>query len=67
MKVWILEQGTYDERSVVGVYATAELAMELNPDVWEYNATFNDWNNNKDFSDFRHLYLMDVEVMGQNE
>lgn len=31
MDVWIVEQGCYSERGIVGVYATAEDAMADNP------------------------------------
>ena len=29
--VWVAERGIYSDRGVVGVYATAEVAMEDNP------------------------------------
>lgn len=31
MKVWIAEQGAYENCGIVGVYATAELAMDAHP------------------------------------
>lgn len=31
MKVYVVEQGVYEDRKVVGVYATPEAAMEAHP------------------------------------
>ncbi len=31
MKVWIVEEGIYDSRSIVGVYATRESALAAHP------------------------------------
>ncbi len=31
MKVWIVESGCYDDRIIIGVYATREAAIAANP------------------------------------
>jgi hypothetical protein len=48
--VWLLEMGLYDEKGVVGIYSTAEQAMEGVKGTWQQDAD-GDWSNDLDWDD----------------
>ncbi len=74
MEVWLLEQGCYDSCVIVGVFSTAERAMEANPPREGWNRgpasaersggwqQLNDhWDNGLDWDDGMVLYSMEID------
>lgn len=71
MKVWILERGCYEEKYVVGLYVSSDLAIRENPVVigpkttvirpggWQQDKSGN-WDNGLDWSQAERLFAMEV-------
>lgn len=41
--VYVLEAGSYDERGIVGVFATLEAAMQAHPGEWKASSSGDFW------------------------
>lgn len=51
MKVWVVEQGTYSEREIVGVYRTLDKMLAAHPsDKWR-KADDGYWENGLEWDD----------------